>query len=72
MGDNATATPVSTPTPDHWTLIPEAIPIAVLLTGLLVAIVMITNHYFTARAERLREVCGSSSNSGSSVVVVNA
>jgi hypothetical protein len=50
-------------------LIPEAIPIAVLLTGLLVAIAMITHHYLTARAERLREVCGSSSGSGSSAVV---
>jgi hypothetical protein len=47
MGDNATATA-------PWSLIPEAIPIAVLVTALLVAIVMITHHCLAVRAERLR------------------
>ena len=37
---------------DRWTLVPEAIPIAVLMTGLLVAIAMITHHLLLARRNR--------------------
>ena len=40
--------------PSIWSHVPEAVPIAVLLAGLLVAIVMIAHHLLAARAEKLR------------------
>ena len=51
---------------DRWTLVPEAIPIAVLMTGLLVAIAMITHHLLLARRNRAEDAHNESRSSPSS------
>ena len=45
---------ITQPADKPWTQVPEAVPIAVLLAVLLIAIVMIAHHILAARAEKLR------------------